>query len=150
MDITIVKGTAEHIGACESALADSELGKQYFSSEGSARRAVEEGLSKDQLYVALCGGECAGFAIIIPGGAFHAFPYLHIVAVKSELRGHGIGKKLLKFFEELYDSSHVFLVAGSYNPRAMKLYQSVGYAEIGVLPGLYRPGVDECLMIKTK
>ncbi|WP_313582485.1 GNAT family N-acetyltransferase [Lacrimispora sp.] len=28
-------------------------------------------------------------------GAFHAFHYLHLIAIKEEYRGKGIGKKLL-------------------------------------------------------
>jgi GNAT superfamily N-acetyltransferase len=44
-------------------------------------------------------------------------PYIHIIAVKSESRGQGIGKMLLKFVENVYyqNYSKLFLEEGSYD-----------------------------------
>lgn len=93
-----------------------------------------------------------GVYLFIASGAFHSFPYLHIIAVREEFRGLGIGKKLLSFFEEMVfpHTSKVFLVVADFNPDAKRLYESLGYQQVGVLPNLYKEGVTEYLMMKEK
>ena len=70
--------------------------------------------------MALIGGECVGFTYIIPKGAFHSFPYLHIITVKEEFRNKGIGKALLDYSENIaYEmADKFFLVVADYNPGA--------------------------------
>jgi hypothetical protein len=46
MDITVIKGCISYINDCEDALVKSELGKRYFSENGSALKSLEEGLVK--------------------------------------------------------------------------------------------------------
>ena len=84
-EITFAKGNEQHLKDCRVALCRSTLGARYFSSPGSAENAILEGIRHGNLYVALIGGECVGFTYIIPKGAFHSFPYLHIIAVKEEV-----------------------------------------------------------------
>ncbi len=153
MEIKIVKGSIDYIDDCEEALTNSELGIRYFSKQGSARKALEEGFSKEEIYVAIDQNHnCVGFLWVILNGIFHAFPYLHIVAVKQENRGHGIGKKLMQFFEDkcFKDNTKLFLVVADFNPDAKLLYESVGYIEVGKIPSLYREGIDEYLMMKLR
>ena len=153
MEITIIKGNTDHIDDCEEALMDSELGNRYFSEEGKARRALEEGFNENDIYVAIDkDNNCLGFAWVILNGIFHSFPYIHIVAVKSESRGQGIGKKLFKFIEDVYFKkySKLFLVVADFNPDAKRLYKDMGYSVIGDIPDLYRKGITECLMMKSK
>lgn len=153
MEVKIIKGSIDYIDDCEDALANSELGRKYFTREGSARRALEEGFSKEEIYVALDdSGNCKGFMWFILDGIFHAFPYLHIIAVKQEYRSNGIGKKLLKFFEDVCfeDNNKLFLVVADFNPDAKRLYESIGYTEVGTIPSLYRDGITEHLMMKSK
>lgn len=152
MDITVVKGSINYINDCEDALVNSELGKRYFSEKGSARKSLEEGFSKGEIYVAINNdNDCKGFVWVVLNGIFHSFPYLHIIAVKSENRGQGIGKILLKFVEDVYckNNSKLFLVVADFNPDAKRLYESMGYSVIGDIPNLYRNGITECLMMKS-
>ena len=95
-EITFAKGNEQHLKDCRAALCQSTLGERCFSSPGSAEIAILEGIRQKDLYVAFIGEECVGFTYIIPKGAFHSFPYLHIIAVKEEYRNRGIGKTLLK------------------------------------------------------
>lgn len=150
---TIIKGSINYINDCEDALVNSELGRRYFSNKGSAIKSLEEGFSKNEIYVAIDNNNnCMGFVWIIFDGIFHSFPYIHIIAVKSENRGQGIGKSLLRFVENLCFEkySKLFLVVADFNPNAKKLYQNIGYFEIGEIPNLYRNGITECLMMKSK
>ena len=100
--------------------------------------------------MAFIGEECVGFTYIIPKGAFHSFPYLHIIAVKEEYRNKGIGKALLDYSEKIaYEmADRFFLVVGDYNPDAKRFYERNGYQQVGGIPNLYRPGITEYLMVK--
>lgn len=152
MEITVVKGSISYINDCEDALLNSELGKRYFLEKGSARKSLEEGFVKGEIYVAINNdNNCVGFVWIILNGIFHSFPYIHIIAVKSENRGQGIGRILIKFVEDVYckNYSKLFLVVADFNPDAKRLYERIGYSVIGDIPNLYRNGITECLMMKS-
>jgi ribosomal protein S18 acetylase RimI-like enzyme len=153
MEIKIVKGSIDYINDCEDTLVNSELGIRYFSKQGSARTALEEGFAKEEIYIAMdINQNYKGFMWIIMDGIFHSFPYLHIVAVKQESRNQGIGKKLLKSFEDscLKDFSKVFLVVADFNPDAKRLYEKSGYIQVGSIPNLYMEGITEHLMMKSR
>jgi ribosomal protein S18 acetylase RimI-like enzyme len=138
---------------CKVALLKSKLGQEYFPAEKSVPSALTEGISKEEIFVAVDeGGECLGFIWFILTGAFHSFPYLHVIAVKEAFRGMGIGKKLLCFFEEAVftDYSKVFLVVADFNPAAKRLYERLGYKQVGEIPDLYKDGVSEYLMMKKR
>ena len=149
-EITFEKGNEQHLKDCKDALCQSTLGDKYFSSPGSAENVILEGICQGDLYVALIGEECVGFTYIIPKGAFHSFPYLHIIAIKEEYRGLGVGKALLDYSEciafEIADK--LFLVVADYNPDAKRFYERNGYRQVGEISGLYRSGITEYLMVK--
>lgn len=72
--------------------------------------------------------------------------------MKSKNRGQGIGEALLRFVENEYFTyySKLFLVVADFNSNAKRLYERIGYSEIGEIPSLYRKGISECLMMKPK
>ena len=151
MEITFAEGNERHLKDCKDALCRSALGKEYFSLPGSAENAILEGIRQGNLYVALIGEDCVGFTYIIPKGAFHSFPYLHIIAIKEEYRGMGFGKALLDYSERIASemANMFFLVVADYNPDAKRFYERNGYQQVGEIPNLYRPGITEYLMIKN-
>ena len=150
-EITFAKGSEQHLKDCMDALCRSALGEKYFSSPESAENAILEGIRRGNLYVALIGEECVGFSYIIPKGAFHGFPYLHILAVKEEYRGKGVGKALLDYSEWIASETadKLFLVVADFNPDAKRFYERNGYQQIGEIPGLYRTGITEYMMAKS-
>ncbi len=150
MNIRILKGSFEYLNECEEILMKSSLGNIYFQSEGSARKAIIEGLEQETLFIAMDEGICIGFMYYITNGAFHSFPYLHLIVVKEEYRGKGIGKLLIKKFEDISDKDKFFLVVADFNSNAKRLYESIGYRQVGEVPGLYRNGITEYIMMKEK
>jgi len=99
LKIIITKAQLRHLEDCKVALLKSKLGQEYFPSEEKARFTLTEGITKEEIFVAVDEeGECLGFIWFILAGVFHSFPYLHIITVKEAFRGRGIGKKLLDFF----------------------------------------------------
>jgi len=147
---TIIIAEKKHLEECVQALKNSELGRVYFSQDGKARQALSHGFEKRQVLVALDKEESLlGFIWYQEYGAFHGFPYIHIIAIKDEYRGKGIGSELLTHFEEeVVNNSKVFLLVSDFNPKAKKLYEKRGYREVGVIPDLYKSGVTEHLMMK--
>jgi ribosomal protein S18 acetylase RimI-like enzyme len=153
LNIAISRADESHIRDCVAALAHSELGRVYFPSEENALASLAEGVAQDEVFVAVDeAGESVGFIWFIPRGAFHSYPYLHVIAVKDGHRGEGIGQKLLQFFEEgvFEDSAKAFLVVADFNPDARRLYERLGWRQVGAIPGLYREGVTECVMMKER
>lgn len=152
MNIRVEKGTMAFLKDCKDALVHSELGRQYFSGGKGAEEAILEGLERDGLYVALLNDTCVGFMYYIPQGAFHAFSYLHLIAIKEDFRGLGIGSMLIKHLEKLVfeNNGKVFLVVADFNPRGKKFYETLGYSKVGEIPSLYREGITEHLMMKAK
>jgi len=153
MKTSVIKGSMDYLGDCEQALVNSKLGRIYFNKSESAKKALEKGFSEDKIYVALDDNKnCVGFIWFALNGAFHSFPYLHIIAVKEQYRNKGIGTKLLKFFEDrcFENNSKLFLVVADFNPDAKRLYESMGYVEVGRIPDLYKDGITEHLMMKVK
>ena len=85
-----------------------------------------------------------------PGERFTVSPYLHIIAIKEEYRGKGIGKALLDYSEKIACemADRLFLVVADFNPDAKRFYERNGYQQVGKIPNLYRPGVTEYVMAK--
>ena len=150
-DIRIVKGNIKYLADCAEALVNSDLGRIYFSSNiEDCKPVIIEGFERDTVYVAMNGGECVGFMYYLPGGAFHNFPYLHILAVKVSYRNMGIGTKMLAFLENLLfeTTDKLFLVTSGAAP--IRFYERNGYQRCGEIASLYREGIDEYIFMKKK
>jgi ribosomal protein S18 acetylase RimI-like enzyme len=151
LELSIVKGSLQHLTACAEALFDSEIGSIYFSPKERALAFLSEGLTKEEIYVALdTKGGCLGYIWFTLTGAFSRFPYVRNIAIKKSYRGKGIGRKLLSFFEEkgFNASPTVFLLVSNFNTKAQKFYREMGYQEVGRIPDLVRRGVTEHIMMK--
>ena len=55
---------------------------------------------------------------------------------------------ILGYFEELSARNKFFLVVADFNPDAKRFYENNGYCQVGEIPGLYRDGITEYLMMK--
>lgn len=104
---------------------------------------------KREVYVALLEEEIVGFMILQMRGPFIGF--IQTVGVKPEWRNKGIGSKLVQFAEEriFKVSPNVFMCVSSFNPKAQRLYQRLGYETIGELKDFIVSGHSEILLRKT-
>jgi ribosomal-protein-alanine N-acetyltransferase len=92
----------------------------------------------------------AGFTIIImQGGPFVG--YIQSIAVHERWRGRGLGTALIAFAERriLRDQPNVFICVSSFNARARRLYERLGYEVVGELKDLVVRGHSEFLLRKT-
>ena len=149
--LEIKQGNISHLEDCIEALTDSEFARICLTPE-KIRRGLTSGLSSGEIFVALSGDYgCTGYVWIDMSGAF-GYPYVRGVAVKSEHRSFGVGKRLLDYFEKVgfEDNPKVCLLVSDFNIRAKKFYERQGYQEVVLLPSLFKQDVNEYLMIKER
>lgn len=151
MELTLVEGLPCHLEACTRMLENSELGQHYFPTYEMAHKGVEEFLGTDWFLVALDeSGQPAGFLCCLPQGAFHSYPYLHLLVTAPHLRGAGIGTIIMDEFERRIAlvRNKLFLCVAGFNSAAERFYLKRGYVRVGTIPSLYREGIDEYLMMR--
>jgi [ribosomal protein S18]-alanine N-acetyltransferase len=100
------------------------------------------------LLVAEFKGDVAGYAVfwaVLDQGE------LGNVAVDDELRGHGIGSKLIKAVLECAYArgvTELFLEVRKSNIRAQELYKTFGFDEVGRRKNYYLEPVEDALVMK--
>ena len=103
-----------------------------------------------EVHLARSGNDMIGFAVIKSRGAFVG--YVQSIVIKPAHRNHGIGKAFMKYLEDriLTEHPNVFLCVSSFNKRARKLYERLGYEVIGELRDYIVRGHSEVLMRKSR
>jgi ribosomal protein S18 acetylase RimI-like enzyme len=78
--------------------------------------------------------------------------YVYVLSTAAELRGRGVGTRLLDFAERYRGPNGMSLIVADNNIGARWLYERCGYAEAGrrrmVKNGWQSPGTDWILMVK--
>ena len=116
-----------------------------------------EGIFRDCLRVGyLCrvadlDGEIVAYGVVAMGaGEAHILN----LCVRAELRGRSIGRQMLLLLLERSRQAGmeaVFLEVRPSNPHAIALYQSVGFAQVGLRKGYYQApdnGREDALVLK--
>jgi ribosomal protein S18 acetylase RimI-like enzyme len=77
-------------------------------------------------------------------GTFNIFAYIHLIAVRKDIRGGGIGTKVLADAEKriVQDQGYplfkkVFLLLGKKNRQAKGYYEKNVYIRVGAIPSLF-------------
>jgi [ribosomal protein S18]-alanine N-acetyltransferase len=111
---------------------------------GSYQFPWSEGVFRDCIRVGyLCrvvesSGEVGGYGIMSYGaGEAHILN----VCVRQDLRGAGVGRRLMDFLLERARAAQmqdVFLEVRPSNPTAIRLYESLGFTRVGVRKAYYQ------------
>jgi len=144
------KGQAHDCLAC---VKNSDLWNTYFKNNPAHETALEELISKKQVYITKNKNDnCIGFMGVINKGCFGKFPYLSILAVKKRYRNKGIGEALVNKFEDIgfKKADRVFILVSDFNKQAQKFYRKLGYKKVGNIPDLFKNGISENLLVKYK
>jgi ribosomal protein S18 acetylase RimI-like enzyme len=101
-------------------------------------------------YAAFVKKELAGFILIENKGLLKG--YIKVLCVSEKFRGQGVGQKLMEKAEEIIFSysPNVFLCVSSFNKKAKRFYERLGYKRVGILKDFLIKGADEYLLRKTK
>ena len=104
-----------------------------------------------RLRLAVRGGRALGVAWSLPHGAFAVGAYLRFLAVLPAAEGGGLGALLLADFEAASAPlGGWFVLTGGLNAAAQAFYGRHGYRQVGRLPDLVRPGLEERLWWKPR
>ena len=102
------------------------------------------------MFVAELAGKIVGVLILHLGGSFDG--YIQLIAVFPEFQNRRFGEKIMQFAERhiFQGSKNVFLCVSSFNSRAQKFYERLGYQKTGKLENFLVAGQNEILMRKTR
>lgn len=153
----IVKAQNADLEKCVEIIFESGLGAKYYPTRETLYKQLKTGMREgDKIYIAKdIDEDIKGIVCYQQEGMFHVFPYLHMVAVKSNYQHQGIGRKLLDFYE--HDAlisgynrlrTKVFLTVGDFNIKAEKIYLDRGYVQVGEIGDLYRKRTTEKIYMK--
>ena len=144
---TILEATDVEREWAASLMAGSEPWITLGRSLEQCRRAC--GSLDHLLFVARLENELCGFVLLHRRGVADS-PYIKSIAVGEHFRSRGIGGRLIQFAEDLFkaEARHIFLCVSSFNERARKLYERLGYVAVGEFKDYVIPGVSEILMHK--
>jgi len=91
---------------------------------------IEKALSANEAFAATTpSGEVAGYISIKMDGMF-GMPDVTLLGVKDNFRGKGVGRELLQFYIAVATClgyHELGIVVNDFNPRARKLYDSMGF-----------------------
>lgn len=135
------------IGICAGFMAASEP----WITLGRGLEACKQLLSdrERERYVAEVKGRIAGVIVLSMCGAFVG--YVQTVCVAPEFRGCGIGSFLIRYAEDrtFRVSPNVFICVSSFNKKAQRFYERLGYEVVGEMRGYIVSGQSEILLRKT-
>lgn len=146
MDIRLLESDAE-ASQCATMMSSTDpwlkLGRTFDDCLAAIRNRDRE------VWVAHQDDRPAGFVILNMQGAFVG--YIQSICVAAAFRGRGVGTELIDFVEKrvFRESPNVFLCVSSFNPRARKLYESLGYQLVGEMPDYLVRGHSELMMRKS-
>ena len=111
---------------------NSALYNHYFKKTDLLDKALTDALKAGRAYVAVDRkGEAVGYMSMSPSDAMvDGLPCLTLLGVKDTQRGRGIGQMLLAFYVGVMSQlgfKECALVVNDWNPRARKLYDSLGF-----------------------
>ena len=104
-----------------------------------------DGVKRFQLESA---GELAGAIIVV--SPWLAGPYLQMLAILPSFQNHGVGARILAWFEAEARGHfrNLWLCVSGFNGNAQRFYQTHGYQRVATLDDLMRDGDAELLMRK--
>lgn len=96
-------------------------------------------------------GEPVGVMVYVMNGMYGGYPYLELLGVRQDVRGQGIGGKLVDYFVDLCRKAghnKCFICVSDFNVRAKKLYVSKGFEPVALIPDLLKDGIAEWSLMK--
>lgn len=103
-----------------------------------------------RLLTARGGDQILGFLVYnMRVGIFRG--YIQTLCVAESARGQGVGTTLIQAGEQriFKESPNVFICVSSFNVRAKRLYERLGYVEVGEFPDIVVRSHSEFLLRKT-
>lgn len=100
-------------------------------------------------YAVVADGDTVGYTRITLQGALVG--YINTLVIGTQWQGKGYGSQVIKELEKIIFARfpNAFIMASSFNPRAVALYQNLGYEVVGEFKDYAVKGHSEILLRKT-
>lgn len=151
MEFALVKGKADRIQEYKQVFFDAPLYDAYFKDNAVLEKVLKQAIQAGALYVAVNEmGKAIGVMHMTMDG-LGGLPYIHLLGVKNEYRGRGIGRALIQIFINVAETlcySNMFIMTSDFNLPAQRLYMSMGFRPMCLLPDLFVQGVSEYLLMR--
>lgn len=147
-------GNLDDLDMCAEILRQSELGRKYYVSPKMIKFELSKAIKEDLFRVVIQDDIVVGFMWAYLNGTFGRYPYLHEIVISESERGKGFGTALLNDLETCIKSkmktlsTQIYLVVSDFNKNCMNFYSKLGYEDIGKIPGLFHPKINENVMRK--
>ncbi len=97
-------------------------------------------------HVVMISGQVAGVVVLRNPWLFG--PLIELIALFDGFRGGGVGATIVEWLGKRYKCRNLWVTVASFNVRAQKFYEKVGFEKKAVLEDLIKPGWDEFLLRK--
>ncbi|HNW05210.1 MAG TPA: GNAT family N-acetyltransferase [Oscillospiraceae bacterium] len=148
-EIHIVQGVPDRYEEYTHIFDGSKLQIHYGAELAKWIRA---GLEEGHIYTAEDrNGEAVGLMWMQMESVYAGLPYLNLLGVRQDYRGHGVGRKLLEFFIAVYEKlgyDHAFIAVNDFNPRARALYVRMGFQKMMQYPDGMDPSNSVYLLMR--
>lgn len=141
--------------SCADIIADSLMWERYGRTAEAALDFFEtEHDNGSEVWVYAddsdASGSVLGYLVLIPRGMMGEFPFVRALGVRRDHRGTGIGTELLGFAEERMFRLKplLFMLVSDFNDGARRLYNRLGYEQVGAIPDYKKPGIGEYILMK--
>ena len=143
--------TRADLAALAKQVVTQPLLARYGATAAGLTRDLDAALAAGQgLLVAEADARLVGLAWFLPVGAFALGGYLKLIALVPGAEGHGAGSALMDEVERrcAQVTRSLFLLVSDWNDGARRFYAARGYSEVGRVPKLVRPEIDEIICYK--
>jgi ribosomal protein S18 acetylase RimI-like enzyme len=136
------------VSACVEIMVTTDPWLTLQLSRETARALLSD--SARERYVTRDPSGVSGFVVLDMRGLVRG--YIQTICVRGDCRGQGIGSALVRWAEErvFRDSPNVFICVSSFNDRARRLYERLGFERVGLFADFLVRGHDELLLRKTR
>jgi ribosomal protein S18 acetylase RimI-like enzyme len=115
----------------------------------ASQSVLRSKIGSHEVILAIAGKEIVGYLRL--DYFWTRIPYVGQITVAEELRGGGVGTRMLKFLEDhLRKNGHTLLLSSSQanEPRAQHWHRSRGFVACGMISGLNEGGIGEVFFLK--
>ena len=153
MEIKIEVAKRERLEEYYEIFEDSALADHYFRGTNLIHEWIDDFVGDDrkEIFIAYTtAGEAIGLIHFTMDGMC-GFPHCFLLGVKKQYRGMGIGQQLLNFFFKVVESTdlpNMYIMTSTFNVRAFRLYQKMGFKKVGIIPGFILKDVNEYFLIR--
>lgn len=132
---------------------NSQLYNHYFKKGDNLDLWLTEFIKNGEGFVAVDrNGEPVGWmSLRLSDERVDNLPSMTLLAVKDNQRGKGIGQMLIKFYEGVLSGlgfKEGVIMVNDWNPRARKLYDSLGYRFRKNIDDPFIPGQTILMLVK--